>query len=110
MVEKLEKKIAKEFAKKCEDSLSNIFSIWGNNICYYDDNNYAERQFVFKASHSWGTSYCDYTHHSRYEITDVLRECGATNIKIKQFTWNYAYITFNIKKTVYKNLLNKKEN
>lgn len=90
-------KVAKEFAKRCEDIATEVFSIWGESHCYWDNSPYAVRQFVLTASHRWGTAYCSWNDEDRLELEEKLRAIGATSIKVSIFKWDRVYITFNLK-------------
>ena len=84
MAEKIDKKIANEFAEMIRKKTGSIVGGWDNGIqCYYDDGEWAIRQFVYHVDHSWGTAYCYWTVNTKYDLINFLQEVGATNIKAK---------------------------
>lgn len=105
MAKKINKVVGKAFAKMIADkTYGMVGSVWTNGVtCYYDDDPWAIRQFVYHTDHSWGTAYCDWSGDTKYELIDFLREAGATNIKA-DVKWNRINITFNIKQAKYKQL------
>ena len=103
MKAKLNKKAANIFAKEVKNTLYGILTAWTNTCnCYYDSSDYAIRQFVFTAKHSFGTAYCNWTYH-KSDMVSALRNAGATNIKAN-VEFNYVYITFDIKKAKYNSI------
>lgn len=99
MAREINHDVATEFARECKDRLGDIVNtVWSDTIqCFYDDDRFAIRQFVFKARHSWGSAYICYDQDTKFEIMEALKELGATNIKVYEFRWNYINICFDIK-------------
>lgn len=91
------------FQEKCEKIARDVLTIWSDDVrCFYDGSPYSKRDFVIKASHNWGSSYCDWeATYAKSKLFEKLREAGATNI-IGYVKWNRVDIAFDIKKSVLK--------
>jgi len=94
-----------KFEQDCKSVATNVLSSWTDNVhCYYDGHPYfAKRDYVLKASHSWGTAYCDWS-DKKAELFSALREAGATNI-IGTVTYNRVDIAFDIKVSKLKEII-----
>ena len=100
MAREINETVAKKYADECKNALYPVLSAWANSmVCYHDNSEFALRQFVFRASHSWGTAYCKWDGDTKYEFMQTLRDLGATNIKVYTFTWNNVNVCFDMKKS-----------
>jgi hypothetical protein len=89
--------------KQIERDASSILTAWASEVkVRYDDSPYRlyKKPYVLKASHSWGSAYCDWLHH-KDELKSMLRKNGATKISGK-VGWNFVCLEFDLKKSLQK--------